>query len=70
MSPIFHADTHSITDIGAEKEMNASFFSGDVGTSAEMGTYMLRRAHYFNNHYSATEMPDRSASSSIKNNPI
>ena len=67
MSPIFHADTHSVTKIGTEKEMNSNVFSGDVGTSAEMGTYMLRRAHYFNNHYSATEMPDRNLSHSSNN---
>jgi hypothetical protein len=67
MPPIFHTDTHSVTDIGTEKEINASVISGDVGTSAEMGTYMLRRAHYFNNHYGATVMPDRSASVSFNN---
>ena len=67
MSPIFYADTHWVTDVRTEKEINASVFSGDLGTSAEMGTYMLRRAHYFNNHYSATEMPDRSAPNSSKN---
>lgn len=67
MLPIFHADTNSATNIETEKGMNASVPGGDAGTSAEMGTYMLRRANYFSSRNSATEMPDRSASNSIKN---
>jgi hypothetical protein len=59
-------DTHSATGISPENSPVEKTVVNDMAIPGEMGTYMLRRAHYFNSRSSVANMSDKVATDKTK----